>query len=61
MRGIDQRLERLEELLHMSPARLVVIQQNADGSWPPAPSDAALVVAIRRFALDDAAAPAEVL
>lgn len=61
MRGIDQRLDRLEELLHVSAARIVVIQQNADGSWPPEPSDAALVIAIRRFALNDPSAGAEVL
>lgn len=57
MRGIDQRLDRLEELLNSSAARIGVIHQNDDGTWPGDPPGASLVIAIRSFRCADQVAP----
>lgn len=57
MRGIDQRLDRLEELLNSSAARIGVIHQDEDGSWPDDPPGASLVIAIRSFRCAYQAAP----
>ena len=49
MRGIDQRLDRLEELLNSSAARIAVVKQCDDGTWPDDPPGASLVIGIRNF------------
>ena len=51
MSNIEKRIERLEHLLRGPRAMAVVIQQE-DGTWPPDPAGAALIVQIRRFSID---------
>jgi hypothetical protein len=62
-RTLETRIEALEEQRRTCRPRFAVIQQNEDGTWPPDPPDAALVIAIKRLggALDPAELPAEVL
>ena len=45
--NIERRIQALEERRRERNPRIAVIHQRDDGSWPPDPPDAALVVAIR--------------
>lgn len=64
VRTLETRIEALEQRQRARP-RIVVINQRADGTWPPEPahSEATLVIAVKRFggAPDPTDSPAEVL
>ena len=61
MSTLERRIEALEERQRARNHRIVVIQQNEDGSWPPEPTGAALVVSITRQGILEATdSPAEV-
>ena len=49
--NIERRIQALEERRRERNPRIAVIRQRDDGTWPPDPPDAALVVAIRRFGI----------
>jgi len=53
--ALERRIEALEERQRASNPRIAVIRQNEDGSWPPEPPGAALVIALRRMGLPDSA------
>lgn len=59
MSTLEKRIEQLEERRNTRKSRIAVIKQSADGSWPPEPPGASLVVGIRNFRYaDGASAPA---
>ncbi len=45
---LERRIEALEERERARNPRIVVVQQAEDGTWPPEPSGASLVVALCR-------------
>lgn len=60
--NLERRIEALEERCRARKSRIAVIHQREDGTWPPDPLDASLVVAISRLGgFDPADTPAEVL
>jgi hypothetical protein len=53
--NFERRIEALEERCRGRKSRIAVIHQREDGTWPPDPADAALIVAIRRMGAPDLA------
>lgn len=61
MGTLERRIEALEERARARNHRIVVIQQKEDGTWPPDPPGAAMVIALKRQGLPEAAdSPMEV-
>ncbi len=55
--ALERRIEALEERARARNSRIVVIRQAEDGTWPPDPPGATLVVAISRQGIIHSADP----